>query len=1470
MRLIKINDTDWSPVGAPSFLSALKGLSSDRERREALEALALDERFAQELLQDDGDVGGLVSVLLTARANLPTFYVESLLEDHDRVLRFMNLAAEAGYNPADERLIASMTEVGCRGGVSELSLVRFLERVPSRLLPVESVVRLINTGAKHAALAAVERDQRLVTVPILAALSRAGAPAERVAILMARAVGGLSSTRSGWVGDLLRLTGEEAVLGAVEHHLQQKSMEEKFLAEALLPAMDRAAKASDVATAVYLLSRPDFFKDAQGFKDLPAARGLHTRYLQTLRGDTLAAAVLMISPESLERLADVLIEERWSDYLRRLPYASAFEREAFEPLFRRSFMAYRSPQSRSPGFKVDLRSVPRESRHFDQALRALSAASYGRLDWRLFKSEHATVADYARLFRETPSVHLVLSIIASAAAAADLETLREFAPSLKSSTETVSYKALHKILKDCGPGLRGELAAIILPHVSSQARAALKKSDTLRGIILVKPEMPTKKGGRKQSYFYEVMAAIDANDRGSFRRHTDGSLGYYLMDVVSESSGVKTKRERALRTHMRGDFLTHLTIDEMELLKASKVQCRYAYDDDLPPPLARIQSLEDLRRMEALIDGSYGGAELLHRMADDEVFFLTHVLDQYFAQSLMRVVESKDPERIQRLLSAPEVFARLTASASLREDASSDDAMIAFFSSVLPAASMRVALGISDEYAKNVRYHLTALIGVKGWDGELVLRREDILRHISDDLLNNPREYFPKLMAADEVLAREIAAAFVAGGQELGPALFPGNPLRARGSLRRKSEALVFYKNCVRISSKGAVASRVLVDEIFARGGAIEDFIKEIPDLSLLSHWHEGREVIVSRASALSGRGETSTETTLDLMRRTSGVHIKIHTLHLESLDGTELRGLMEFAGRMTVLHVKLKGAFYDLLQRLQDPSGDIKDDIREEIDSLKEFLRVFGLALHVDAPLPVLSLLKRRGVPVDEASMTRAFGLVADGGFVQAVTSGEDLKFLEDECGLTYGEMTVRGLIKAHYWERHLMRYLAGRLGDLSFVTIPDGDMSGLAARCPEEHRAMTEAGLMSVDGATLEMMDLKNRVVLEGVHFAEVDISDFTDKEKVSLIGHIERRVDPRYRSLNLSAMILTDVKRLLPFELMRREFDYSDEGLRETFALTAGFLSAPRLMSSLKDLLRVSPEVSSRAAALRGFMAAWFSGSSDDSLRQEDLLRVDGSKSVALSEEFKVYDRAVLAALTSGLLEHKAAAGLMTAGRGRGEALAFARRASSQDVSQARDLLEMLGSALASVAHLRERLSEDQSAEERRLLEETVAGYEARVAEVASMDHPAAIHDRLTTLLNAFKKDPVQSLNQAKFRPLERSGAAGDLGVNLWFPRTRGDLMTLGQKYGWCVGTHSSYGDNVIKRGNVLVALCDPAAEASAGSVVALAHFVRRGPGDYYLEQLKGPRNVDVSANYNHRLILRAILDVQKKSEEDVEAA
>jgi len=106
---------------------------------------------------------------------------------------------------------------------------------------------------------------------------------------------------------------------------------------------------------------------------------------------------------------------------------------------------------------------------------------------------------------------------------------------------------------------------------------------------------------------------------------------------------------------------------------------------------------------------------------------------------------------------------------------------------------------------------------------------------------------------------------------------------------------------------------------------------------------------------------------------------------------------------------------------------------------------------------------------------------------------------------------------------------------------------------------------------------------------------------------------------------------------------------------------------------------------------------------------------------------------------------------------------------------------------------------------------------------------------------------------------------LGYKVFFPKTREDLIYLGDQNGWCVNYHKSYGDNVISRGNILIGICEPGTESARENVIALAPFLNEGRGSYQLEQLKwssrrknGNRNVDAARDFDHLKIKSIIVE------------
>ena len=76
---------------------------------------------------------------------------------------------------------------------------------------------------------------------------------------------------------------------------------------------------------------------------------------------------------------------------------------------------------------------------------------------------------------------------------------------------------------------------------------------------------------------------------------------------------------------------------------------------------------------------------------------------------------------------------------------------------------------------------------------------------------------------------------------------------------------------------------------------------------------------------------------------------------------------------------------------------------------------------------------------------------------------------------------------------------------------------------------------------------------MIAEGVHFGDVPARDWTDDAKIRFFKFLERRVDPRFRSLNMETVVLRDVHVISNFEVMSSQFSpLDDQSLAELFAL------------------------------------------------------------------------------------------------------------------------------------------------------------------------------------------------------------------------------------------------------------------------------------------------------------------------------
>lgn len=157
-----------------------------------------------------------------------------------------------------------------------------------------------------------------------------------------------------------------------------------------------------------------------------------------------------------------------------------------------------------------------------------------------------------------------------------------------------------------------------------------------------------------------------------------------------------------------------------------------------------------------------------------------------------------------------------------------------------------------------------------------------------------------------------------------------------------------------------------------------------------------------------------------------------------------------------------------------------------------------------------------------------------------------------------------------------------------------------------------------------------------------------------------------------------------------------------------------------------------------------------------------------------------------------------------------------------------------------------------------EEVVQSLEKQLFDIMQIDSAPRCHNRLTYLETfVSKNNAFERLGLDKYYSLESEKFDNYF---LYFPRNRADLVFLGTEHGWCVKNNDSYGDNVIKKGYILVAICEERSDIN--KAVALCNLQRNLDGSLSLEQIRWtkigrPReNMDASKEINYQKIIELV--------------
>ena len=461
------------------------------------------------------------------------------------------------------------------------------------------------------------------------------------------------------------------------------------------------------------------------------------------------------------------------------------------------------------------------------------------------------------------------------------------------------------------------------------------------------------------------------------------------------------------------------------------------------------------------------------------------------------------------------------------------------------------------------------------------------------------------------------------------------------------------------------------------------------------------------------------------------------------------------------------------------------------------------------------------------------------------------------EDLGFVFTKDRATEIVANNLGNKNVLNWILNRVGEIGGIIesteVPDHSVE-----------LIKKLGIKILDSGSFFVERTKQSLLSSGKNFEAINFpSTLSNKNKIEIISYIEERIDQRFKRLDLCSGNLDGLEGMWPYELMK-SMSLDDENVLSLFSLTDSI--GKKATASIRDFCKIKGfGFLAKIAILKRVV-----GSLNPSIEilARDLIHITGSSDISESRVINKIDLTSLASIEDEALSDV----FFLRNKDKKHILSFIKSLNGKEPRYLRDISEMINSVKAGVTAIEERIMSLESEEEKAVLIEAKNRIEVRLDEVISVDNAENVHDGLVPILSFIKSDPLQPLGQDKFKKLEISKKSEEnLGFRLFFPKTREDLIYLGDANGWCVNYHRHYGDGVVSKGNILVGICERGLEPNRENVIALAHFVNEGRGSYTLEQLKwssrkknGARNVDATSAFDHHKILDEITSFIKKED------
>jgi hypothetical protein len=922
--------------------------------------------------------------------------------------------------------------------------------------------------------------------------------------------------------------------------------------------------------------------------------------------------------------------------------------------------------------------------------------------------------------------------------------------------------------------------------------------------------LEAKDTSKRKSYFNDIFLAIKENDFDSFKLYSNKG---YSLEQFSEDSTQSSKSRSCEITSVGTDLLQKLSKEEFLALIPSKLRFSSFYGED-----------ENLRFKLTLKEcltvqqhAKYSEVSLYKMCSEQEEFLLSKKIEKGDISTIFQY--NRD-----QIMKDSKLF-KAYLLRTKESDFSFDDDDIKAFAEIFTSKELKKMAP-----SKNNQSGELVLLTCK--DNEYYLEESDLLQMATMKNLLESSTFIQSLLTRNPELGKRVVQAYLAGNKELSE--LTGQNVKIH---RQNVPEMQDLFNTLNDNPEEVIL------KVFKKGGKLSEFRRQF------NNWDEQLEK--------HGKGKTVSIEEFEKFDQLLAIAKKIPSL-IVSVENYKVTHQDDKESIKKIKNLEIKN--------IEITSGN-----EELIVAALKLKKLYPSAniTSLQFNLPILTALKLTRSGLIQANLRELVTQMNENPDFSGFSTQDIIDLTNN--GLQLTDQIIQAIIDDATEQNGNIDFLFEKIGSLKGFIFNTRQSWRWSSNQEDLSEMIKKTGLLPLDEKGIKFLEFQKTILLSGPNFEPIQIKEYSTPEKTSLIKFIEKEVDQNYAKLNLLASNLDNIETLFPYNTMKTIHSLDESDIMSLFCIPKNVSANKKIMKGIQDILTIKSQALAYTVSL--YKDAIAAVNSSIELSVDDFLDFSDQSNVKESDTLRSLSDDVLNLVRErnksfhgeiAILRNKEKRGINR----------FLKTASIYGKNGVKDIFDMIDQTLSGLEDLKVQLTSNQNWTPRQIEDSNVVinGVRNRLEEIATIDEAEGMHDRLVILLQFIQQNESEPMGQDKYIPLENSQAfIKDTGVNVFFPKTKGDLVYLGDENGWCVNYNSSYFEGVQQRGNIMLGLCPADQPAVRENVIALVHFIKNTNGDYRLEQLRwssklkdGKKNEDASSDFNHANILSHVYGYLKEYE------